>query len=257
LRGFWGLAGYYRRFIPHYALICQPLHNALKKNSLKWGEEQQVAFSILKEVMYQPPLLALPNLTTRFTLETDACDTGLGAVLMQEVRPLAYFSHALCPKNAAMAGYETEALAILEALKKWRHYFLGNKVLIKTDQCSLKYLASQRLLKGSQHKIMLKLSEIDYSIQYKKGTENSAADALSKKYQPVDIEEEQENCQGLAVAIPSWTNDIITSYIGDEACIKLLQEVTIDSNNHAHYSVQSGILRYKGRLYIGASTDLR
>jgi hypothetical protein len=71
------------------------------------------------------------------------------------------------------------------------------------------------------------------------------------------MDEEQENCQALAVAIPSWTNDIITSYLGDETSTKLLQEVTIDPNSHAHYSVQSGILRYKERLYIGASTDLR
>jgi hypothetical protein len=193
LRGFLGLAGYYRRFIPHYALICQPLHQALKKNSFFWEAEQQAAFDRLKQVMSQPPLLALPNFNLPFVLETDACDIGLGAVLMQESKPLAYFNRALGPKNAAMSVYEKEALAILEALKKWRHYFLGNKLVIKTDQCSLKYLASQRLLEGIQHKLMLKLLEFDYSIQYKKGTENSAADALSRKYQPVDVQEEQDN----------------------------------------------------------------
>ncbi|KAK1648718.1 hypothetical protein QYE76_066523 [Lolium multiflorum] len=150
---------------------------------------------------------------------------GLGVVLMQEAKPLAYFSRALGPKNAAMSVYEKEALAILEALKKWRHYFLGNKLVIKTNQCSLKYLASQRLLEGIQHKLMLKLLEFDYSIQYKKGTDNSAADALSRKYQHVDLEGEQGNCQALAVAIPSWTNDIITSYLGDATSTKLLQEV--------------------------------
>jgi hypothetical protein len=133
LRGFLGLAGYYRRFIPHYALICQPLHQALKKNSFFWEAEQQAAFDRLKQVMSQPPLLALPNFTLPFVLETDACDTGLGALLMQESKPLADFSRALGPKNAAMSVYEKEALAILEALKKWRNYFLGNKLVIKTD----------------------------------------------------------------------------------------------------------------------------
>jgi hypothetical protein len=94
-------------------------------------------------VMSHPPLLALPDFTLPFTLETDACATGLGAVLIQKSRPLAYFSKCLGPATSAKSVYEKEAMAILEALKKWRHYFLGNQLIIKTDQSSLKYLASQ------------------------------------------------------------------------------------------------------------------
>jgi hypothetical protein len=176
---------------------------------------------------------------------------------MQQARPLAYFSRALGPKNAALSVYDKEALAIMESLKKWRHYFLGNKLVIRTDQCSLKYIASQRLLEGIQHKLMLKLLEFDYSIQYKKGSENTAADALSRKYQPSDTVGEQEHCQALAIAIPSWTHDITASYSNDEVAPKLLQEVTVAPTSHANYSVQSGILRYKGRVYIGMATDLK
>jgi hypothetical protein len=106
---------------------------------------------------------------------------------MQNGRPLAYFSKCLGPNTSAKSVYEKEAMAILEALKKWRRYFLGNKLLIKTDQSSLKYLASQRLLEGIQHKLMLKLLEFNFTIQYKKGCENAAADALSRKYQLQDI----------------------------------------------------------------------
>jgi hypothetical protein len=123
LRGFLGLTGYYRRFIPRYAIICQPLYAALKKNAFTWGPEQQAAFDKLKMVMSHPPLLALPDFTLPFTLETDACATGLGAVLMQNSRPLAYFSKCLGPATSAKSVYEKEALSILEALKKWIHYF--------------------------------------------------------------------------------------------------------------------------------------
>jgi hypothetical protein len=247
LRGFLGLTGYYRRFIPKYALICQPLHTALKKNSYQWGTEQQTAFEQLKSVMSHPPLLALPNFDIPFTLETDACDSGLGAVLMQQSRPLAFFSKALGPKNCAKSVYEKEAMAILEALRKWRHYFLGNKLIIKTDQSSLKYLASQRLLEGIQHKLMLKLLEFDFSIQYKKGSENLAADALSRKYQESEQQHssnsEQLICTTISVAVPTWMTEITKSYVGDQHSTKLLQDLTVDPTSHSNYTAQSGIIR--------------
>jgi hypothetical protein len=185
-----GLTGYYRRFIPKYAYIYQPLHKALKKNSFQWNTEQHDAFDKLKAVMSQPPLLALPHFSISFAIETDARDTGIGAVLMQQSRPLAYFSKSLGQSNAAKSIYEKEAMAILEALRKWRHYFLCNKLIIRTDQSSLKYIAIQKLLEGIQHKLMLKLLEFDFTIQYKKDSENSVADALSRKYQPIDQQQD-------------------------------------------------------------------
>jgi hypothetical protein len=157
--------------------------------------------------MTDPPLLALPDFCLPFTLETDACATGLGAVLMQKGRPLAYFSKCLGPNTSAKSVYEKEAMAILEDLKKWRHYFLGNKLIIETDQSSLNYLASQRLLEGIQHKLMLKLLEFDFIVQYKKGCENAAADALSRKYQSQEGITQglspDANCLAISVAIPS------------------------------------------------------
>jgi hypothetical protein len=77
LRGFLGLTGYYRRFIKGYASICQPLYAILKKDKFQWDKEQQIAFEKLKLVMSTPPLLSLPDFSKAFTLETDACATGL------------------------------------------------------------------------------------------------------------------------------------------------------------------------------------
>ena len=131
--------------------------------------------------MTTPYFLALPNFTIPFTLETDASGKGLGAVLMQGGKPIDFFSKALGPQAQTISIYEKDALAMLESLKKWHHYLLGNQLVIKTDQRSLKYLTSQRLLEGIQHKLMLKLLEFDYIIEYKKGTKNSAVDALSRK----------------------------------------------------------------------------
>jgi hypothetical protein len=85
-----------------------------------------------------PPVLTLSNFQWPFILETDASGTGLGAVIMQQGKPIAYFSKALGPKAMTLSIYEKEGLAILEALRTWRHYFLGNKLLIRTDQKILK-----------------------------------------------------------------------------------------------------------------------
>jgi hypothetical protein len=136
------MTGYYRRFVQGYASICRPLHDVLKKNSFIWTDQQQSAFEALKKAMTTPPVLILPNFTLPFYLETDASGKGLGAVLMQQGRPIAYFSKAIGPKALALSIYEKEALAILESLRKWRHYLLGNKLIIRTDQQSLKYLSS-------------------------------------------------------------------------------------------------------------------
>jgi hypothetical protein len=98
--------------------------------------------------MTQPPMLALPNFSLPFILEIDASGYGLGAVLMQQGKPIAFFSKSLGVKSISLSIYEKEALAILEALRKWRHYLLGSALIIRTDQQSLKYLSSQRLLEG-------------------------------------------------------------------------------------------------------------
>lgn len=207
LRGFLGLTGYYRRFVEDYGKICRPLHDMLRKDAFNWGIEQSQAFQSLKQSMTQCPVLAMPNFSLPITIEADACATGLGAVLMQQGRPIAYLSKSLGPKSAAQSIYEKEAMAILEALKKWRHYIWGNSLIIKTDQHSLKYIASQRITEGIQHKLLLKLLEYDYTIEYKKGKENVVADALSRK--------DNDNnmiCQNITMVVPQWTEDVKHSY---------------------------------------------
>lgn len=125
LRKFLGMTGYYRRFIKNYGLICRPMHDMLKKGSFQWGPEQTAAFNTLKEKMCSSPVFAMPDFDKEFVIEADACGSGIGAVLMQSGRPIAFFSKALRPKANSQSVYEKEAIAILEALKKWRHYFLG------------------------------------------------------------------------------------------------------------------------------------
>lgn len=139
LRGFLGLCGYYRRFVKDFGSIARPLHDILKKDNFHWTSLQDTAFKALKQALVTAPVLALPNFSLPFVLETD-----LGAVLMQNGNAIAYYSSTLCPRNAAMSTYEKEALAIVEALKKWRHYLVGHKLIIRTDHQSLKFMIDQK-----------------------------------------------------------------------------------------------------------------
>ena len=118
--------------------------------------------------MTQAPVLALPDFSLPFILEADACDYGIGAVLMQRGKPISFLSKTLGPKAAGLSTYDKEAMAILAAIKQWKHYFLASSVIIKTDQQSLKYIQEQKLTKGIQHKLMVKLLGYNYTVEYKK-----------------------------------------------------------------------------------------
>ena len=112
----------------------------LKKDSFSWTPAASQAFQLLKDAMSNPPVLASPDFTKPFTVECDASGLGLGAVLMQSQRPIAFHSQALKGKNLALSTYEKELLALVVAVKKWRHYLLGRPFVITTDHQSLKYL---------------------------------------------------------------------------------------------------------------------
>jgi hypothetical protein len=251
LRSFLGLCGYYRRFVRNFGPICRPLHDMLKKGNFQWDIAQEKAFQTLKQAMVTAPVLALPNFNVPFVLETDASGYGLGAVLMQEGKAIAYYSSSLCPKNAALSTYEKEALAIIEALKRWRHYFLGHKLIIKTDQQSLKFMTDQKIVDGIQHKLMVKLLEFDFHLEYKKGKDNVVADALSRK-QP------DHSLSAISTVTPKWLEEVAKSYENDTYCQSLLQQLLLEpALDQVHYSLQSGIIRYKGRIYVGPDFPLR
>ena len=253
LRGFLGLTGYYRKFIKGYGLIAAPLTALLKKNSFKWTESAKKAFQDLKHAVTSPPVLALPDFSIPFTIQCDASGIGVGAVLMQQGRPLAYMSQAIHGKALQLSTYEKELMALVLAVKKWRSYLLGHNFKIQTDQQSLKYLLEQKMGTPLQQQWITKLLGYEFVVEYKQGKENKVADALSRKM------EDQKEGKLYAITAPAntWLEQLRTSYAIDpklQQIIKNLEQGSLASQN---YKQRDGLLFYKGRLYIPASKELR
>ncbi|CAN6473212.1 unnamed protein product [Victoria cruziana] len=163
-----------------YGSIAAPLTRLLKKGGFEWTDTALRAFERLKAAMLSAPVLALPDFSQTFVVETDASDMGVGAVLSQGGHPIAFMSKALTHRARPLSTYEKELLAIVLAVEKWRPYLLGRRFVVRTDHSSLRYMLSQRVSTPTQQRWLAKLLGYDFVIEYKKGTENSAADSLSR-----------------------------------------------------------------------------
>ena len=149
LRSFLGLASYYRRYIHKFSDIAAPLHLLTNKGiSFDWNESCQQAFNQLKRKLIQAPVLAYPAFgpsAKQFMLQTDASNTGIGAVLEQDGHVVAYASRTLSSTERNYSVIQRECLAIIFALKQFRHYLLGRKFLLLTDHSPLQWLSSQKM----------------------------------------------------------------------------------------------------------------
>ncbi|PNX95727.1 retrotransposon-related protein [Trifolium pratense] len=130
VRGFLGLTGYYRKFVKDYGKIARPLTDLTKKDNFQWGEQAKAAFERLKIIMTTSPVLVLPNFSLPFEIECDAAGRGVGAVLMQNKQPIAYFSKALSDNNLAKSVYEKELMALLEALSTAKNFISRSTMLV-------------------------------------------------------------------------------------------------------------------------------
>jgi hypothetical protein len=141
VQSFLGLASYYRKFIRNFAKKAQPLFVLLKKSQpFNWTEEQQDSLALLKQCLVQPPILAHPDFTKSFELFTDASGYAIGAILGQDGRVIAYSSRSLKPGEKNYSTIEKEALAIVAAVKQFKHYLYGHHIKLYSDHKPLTYL---------------------------------------------------------------------------------------------------------------------
>ena len=158
VRIFLGLTGYYRRFIEGFSKIAGPLHHLTRKGvNFDWTDKCEESFQTLKEKLTSAPVLTLPEGNEGFEVYNDASYQGLGCVLMQHKRVVAYASKQLKKHELNYPTNDLELTAVIFALKTWRHYLYGATCHIFTDHKSLKYLFTKKELNLRQRRWMEKL----------------------------------------------------------------------------------------------------
>jgi hypothetical protein len=200
--------------------------------------------------MVTAPVLAIPDFSEQFIIETDACDLGVGAVLMQKDRPVAYLSKALGPLHQKLSIYEKEFLALIMAVEKWRSYLQRQEFLIRTDHKSLSYLTEQNLHSEMQRKAMTRLMGLQFKVVYKKGKDNLAADALSRVCHLIAL-------QAVSEVTPKWMQEVLNSYSTDSQAQQLLSQLAITSPDEHGYTLYKGLIKYKGKVWIAANSALQ
>jgi hypothetical protein len=179
---FLGLAGYYRRFIEGFSKISKPMTSLLEKGrQFKWDSKCQDSFNQLKFRLMSPLVLVMLDLKKGFDIYCDACGQGLGCVLMQEGHVIAYVSCQLRKHELNYPTHDLELVAVVHALKIWKHYIMGTKCQVYTDHKSLKYIFTQKDLNLRQRRWLELIKDYDLEIHYHPGKANLVAGALSRK----------------------------------------------------------------------------
>ncbi|GKE62008.1 putative reverse transcriptase domain-containing protein, partial [Tanacetum coccineum] len=182
IQQFLGLAGYYQRFIKGFSKITKPMTKLTQKMvKFIWGDKQEAAFQLLKQKLCSGPILALPEGSEDFIVYCDALIKGLGTVLMQREKVIAYASRQLKIHEKNYTTHDLELGAVVFALKIWRHYLYGTKCTIFIDHKSLQHILDQKELNMRQRHWLELLSDYDCEIRYHPGKANVVADALSRK----------------------------------------------------------------------------
>ena len=154
-----------------------------KNRKFDWGKDQEIAFQLLKRKLCEAPILALPEGNDVFFVYCDTSCRGLGAVLMQKDKAIAYASRQLKTREENYTTHDLELGAVVFALRIWRHYLYGTKCTVFTEHKSLQHILNQKELNMRQRRWIELLADYDCEIRYHPGKANVVADALSRKEQ--------------------------------------------------------------------------
>lgn len=214
IRRLLGMAGWYRRFLRDFATVTTPISDMLKKSKTKftWSREADEALQSLKKSLTSTPILANPDYSKPFIIQTDASNFGIGAVLVQgegdDEKVIAYLSQKLTSTQQKYQTTERECLAVIGAIEKFRPYIEGSKFKVVTDHASLQWLQNLKDPSGRLGRWALRLQPYDYEIVHRKGSLMVVPDALSRSVESIDL-------SSFLNSLDDWYKDLATK-VNDE-----------------------------------------
>ncbi len=265
VRSFLGLAGFYRQFIKMFSDITAPLSELLKKeNAFNWEPKHQSAFDSIKQVMIKQPTLVIPREDKEFVVHTDASAFAIGASLNQDhgngLQPIAFLSKKLLPAEQRYPTHEQELFAIIIAIKTWRHYLYGRKFTIQTDHHSLIYFMKQQNLSNRQARWSELLQQYNFVIEYKPGTTNVVADALSRRadHETTAPSTSSMNLNQISsssiISHENLLDQLRTAYETDEQCQRILK----DEEKSIEWKINpKGLIHRNNQLLVPNSEPIR
>jgi hypothetical protein len=183
VRSFHGLASFYKNFIRNFSGISASMMDTVKKRHkyFHWMEEAEKSFNFLKRNITEQPILVLPDFNKTFQVKCDASGFAIGAVLSQDDRPVTYFSEKLNEAKFKYSTYDKEFYAVIQALKKWRHYLVPKEFILYSDNHALQFVNQQDKLNQKHAKWVEYMQNFTFVIKHISGTANKVVDALSRK----------------------------------------------------------------------------
>lgn len=225
VRAFLGLAGYYRKFIRDFSVIASPLHKLSQKDErFKWTSTCEEAFLKLKVALTSAPVLGYPDFSRDFILDTDASGEGSGAVLSQLVDGqecvIAYASKKFSKAERHYSVTRRELLAVVTAVKHFRHYLFGRRFTVRTDHGSLRWLLNFKDAEGQMARWLETLGMFDFVIEHRAGTKHSNADALSRMPLDEDLGSKVQSsiCAGVFLS-KEFSPDAIRKAQREDSCL--------------------------------------
>ncbi|XP_043692983.1 uncharacterized protein LOC122643428 [Telopea speciosissima] len=280
IRSFLGLAGYYRRFIENFSKIAMPMTQLTRKGAkFEWNEDCENSFQELKKILVTAPVLVLPEGTEGMVVYTDASKTGLGCVLMQNGKVIAYGSRQLKDHEKNYPIHDLELAVVVFALKMWRHYLYGEKIEIFTDHKSLKYFFTQKELNMRQRRWLELINDYEFNIIYHPWKANVVADALSRKssdwatsrivinddilkdLSALEVElifGKTEELISVMMMQPSLRARIISAQSSDEEFQHIISNIRAGTQKGVDLTVTAdGVLMFRNKLCVPADTQLK
>jgi hypothetical protein len=183
VRSFHGLASFYRKFIRNFSGISAAMMDTVKKRHkyFHWIEEEEKIFNLLKRKITEQPILVLLDLKKTFQVKCDTRRFAIGAVLSQDDKPITYFSEKLNDAKIKYSTYDKEFYAVIQVLKKWRHYLVPKRFVLYSDNHALQFVTQQEKLNLKHAKWFEYMHNVTFVIKHISGTANKVVDALSGK----------------------------------------------------------------------------